>query len=100
MSLFKRILCSLSGKHSAVHFVRNIYGDEILEWGGNRSLWRCENCKSVSAWAYLNEAHQSASESEIEGGGGGKKWTVTVQVNPAALAGHNATTDRELLELA
>lgn len=53
MSFIKRILCSLSGKHSATVFVRNIYGDEIHEWGGNRSLWRCKNCECVSPWPYL-----------------------------------------------
>lgn len=54
MSIIRRILCSLSGKHSATVFVRNIYGDEIHEWGGNRSLWRCKNCKHVSPWPYLS----------------------------------------------
>lgn len=54
MSILKRILCSLSGKHSAIVFVRNIYGDEIYEWGGNRSLWRCKNCGGIEAWPYLN----------------------------------------------
>lgn len=54
MSVIRRILCSLSGKHSATVFVRNIYGDEIHEWGGNRSLWRCHSCGCVSPWTHLN----------------------------------------------
>lgn len=25
-------------------FVRNLYGDEIIEHGMNRSVWRCKRC--------------------------------------------------------
>lgn len=64
MSIVKRILCSLSGKHSAIAFVRNLYGDEILEWGGNRSLWRCKHCNCISAWKYLNEPPKAPQPSE------------------------------------
>lgn len=40
---FKTLLC----RHRSPQFVRNIYGDEINEWGGNRSLWRCPRCQHV-----------------------------------------------------
>ena len=62
MSIVKRILCSLSGKHSAIVFVRNIYGDEIHEWGGNRSLWRCKNCQGVSPWPHLSLPPATAAD--------------------------------------
>jgi Zn-finger protein len=39
MAFLKRWFC----QHSYV-FVRNIYGDEIIEKGWKRSIWRCQNC--------------------------------------------------------
>jgi hypothetical protein len=41
----RRLFC----KHPESYFVRNIHGDEINEWGGNRSLWRCRSCGALSA---------------------------------------------------
>jgi hypothetical protein len=44
------IWCRLTGKHRTLgpdEFVRNIYGDEINHSGGNRSLWRCANCRRL-----------------------------------------------------
>jgi hypothetical protein len=37
----RRLFCSHAG---AVDFVRNIHGDEVFEWGGKRSIWRCRDC--------------------------------------------------------
>lgn len=39
MSIIKRMLC----RHE-YEFVRNIYGDEIVHAGYNRSWWRCKKC--------------------------------------------------------
>lgn len=39
MRFLKRLFC----KH-AYFFVRNIYGDEIIERGWKRSIWRCQQC--------------------------------------------------------
>lgn len=30
-------------------FVRNLYGDQIIEWGYKRSVWRCSKCSKVIA---------------------------------------------------
>jgi hypothetical protein len=41
MSFLKRLFC----RHTAgAIFVRNLYGDEINEYGGMRSVWRCKRC--------------------------------------------------------
>ena len=39
MRFFKRLFC----QHE-LEFVRNIYGDEIIERGWKRSIWRCRKC--------------------------------------------------------
>ena len=39
MSIIKRLFC----RHE-YEFVRNIYGDEIVHAGYNRSWWRCKKC--------------------------------------------------------
>jgi hypothetical protein len=36
----KRLFC----RHTERDFVRNIYGDEIIEYGWKRSIWRCAKC--------------------------------------------------------
>lgn len=36
----KRLFCP----HKKLDFVRNIYGDEIIEYGWKRSIWRCAKC--------------------------------------------------------
>jgi hypothetical protein len=51
-SFFKRLLCRHSG---GISFVRNVYGDEILERDGKRSLWCCKRCGSVFAMDALNK---------------------------------------------
>src|SRR5579864_5893111 len=33
--------------HRKLVFQRNIYGDEIFEWNGNRSVWLCWDCGSL-----------------------------------------------------
>ena len=40
ISLIKKILC----KHKHVRFIRNIHGDEIIEYGYKRSVYVCINC--------------------------------------------------------
>lgn len=42
MGFLKRLFC----RHE-LEFVRNIYGDEIIERGWKRSLWRCQKCGAV-----------------------------------------------------
>lgn len=55
MSLFKRLICLMSGKHSTTVFVRNLSGDEYYEWGGGRSLWKCANCGAIEACPFRND---------------------------------------------
>lgn len=40
MKWLKRLFC----RHKDTSFVRNIYGDEIIECGYKRSIWRCNEC--------------------------------------------------------
>ena len=39
MDFLKRLFC----KHDYV-FVRNIHGDEIIEYEWKRSIWKCQLC--------------------------------------------------------
>lgn len=39
ISLFKRVFC----KHTWL-FIRNIYGDEIIEYEYKRSVYKCRDC--------------------------------------------------------
>jgi hypothetical protein len=39
MNFLKRMFCNHDFK-----FVRNIYGDEIIECGWKRSVWICQKC--------------------------------------------------------
>jgi hypothetical protein len=51
MKLFiKRLFC----RHEFI-FGRNIYGDEIINWGYKRSLWRCNLCGKIEARDELHE---------------------------------------------
>jgi len=52
MNWLKRLFCRHYG---GVEFVRNLYGDEIMGWSGNRSLWRCKRCGGIFAQPELNE---------------------------------------------
>lgn len=40
-----RVDCMVSGHQP--RFVRNIHGDEIIEMGYARSVWRCSHCQRV-----------------------------------------------------
>lgn len=51
MKFLKRLLC----RHR-LEFVRNIYGDEIIDRGGKRSLWRCARCGKTSVRDELQDA--------------------------------------------
>lgn len=41
----RRLFCS----HSSSVFIRNLYGDEIIEHGWNRSLHKCRACGALIA---------------------------------------------------
>jgi hypothetical protein len=45
MNWLRRLFCRHKGGNPA--FVRNLYGDQIIEWGWKRSVWRCEHCGSL-----------------------------------------------------
>ena len=53
-NFFKRLFC----KHYKVVFVRNIWGDEIIEWGYKRSLWRCDKCGAIVPSEHLHNYEQ------------------------------------------
>ena len=51
-----RVVRSLFCSHVGINaFVRNIYGDEINEFGGDRSLWYCPVCKTYFSRSWLVE---------------------------------------------
>lgn len=54
MSLLKRLFC----KHS-FEFLRNLYGDQIIEWGYQRSVWKCTRCGKLQGRPPLVTATQS-----------------------------------------
>lgn len=43
--MWKRLKCFIRG-HAAPMWVRNIYGDEIIEAGFHRSWWMCHECRA------------------------------------------------------
>lgn len=49
MKFLKRLFC----EHD-YEFVRNIYGDEIIEYGWDRSVWRCKHCGKYADFAGLH----------------------------------------------
>jgi hypothetical protein len=51
LNFLKRLFC----KHD-LDFFRNIYGDEIIERGWKRSLWRCRKCSKIIAKEELHKA--------------------------------------------
>lgn len=53
-AFIKRLLC----KHEDRQFVRNLYGDQIIQAGYKRSEWRCCRCGS---WVFENELHEPAT---------------------------------------
>lgn len=58
LAFFKRLFC----KHYKVTFVRNIYGDEIIEWGWKRSLWKCEKCGALVPADHLHHFGETNAE--------------------------------------
>ena len=56
MEFLRRLFCRHTFK-----FDRNIYGDEIIERGWKRSLWRCSKCGASTA---RNELHSARAEKE------------------------------------
>lgn len=54
IKFFKRLFC----KHYKVVFIRNISGDEVLEWAYNRSLWKCDKCSAVVPSKHLHNYEQ------------------------------------------
>lgn len=55
IAFFKRLFC----KHYKVTFVRNIYGDEIIERGWKRSLWKCVKCGASVPSDYLHHSEET-----------------------------------------
>lgn len=55
MNIIKRLFC----RHE-YEFVRNIYGDEIIHAGYNRSWWRCKKCgkRALDPHLYLELEHR------------------------------------------
>lgn len=63
MNWLKRLFCLHRG---GLSFVRNIYGDEIYEWGFKRSLWRCKRCGAAVPMDMLNVPPASTASDEGE----------------------------------
>ena len=59
MNFLKRLFC----RHRALHFLRNVYGDEIIQ-SGKRSVWACTHCNAV---VWKDELHEAA----LRAAGGG-----------------------------
>ena len=53
MKFLKRLLC----RHS-FEFVRNIYGDEVIERGWKRAIWRCKHCGCVTHWTAIDPEYR------------------------------------------
>lgn len=53
--LFRRVFC----KHQYA-FRRNLYGDEIIEWGWKRSIWQCEHCGNLQGRDSLHTGNNVA----------------------------------------
>lgn len=58
INFFNRLFC----KHRKVIFYRNIYGDEINEWCGNRSLWECAKCGLLVPSEHLHHSEQEPKQ--------------------------------------
>ena len=57
----KRLFC----RHTERDFVRNIYGDEIIEYGWRRSIWRCAKCSKL-LYADLPHTPRTPQEAPVE----------------------------------
>ena len=62
MSLLKRLFC----KHH-FEFVRNIYGDEIIQSGYMRSIWHCVFCDAIKWGKRLEQESAGDTESAARG---------------------------------
>lgn len=58
MGLFKRLFC----RHQNLEFVRNLYGDEIVDWGWKRSVWACKRCDAAVGKDELHVAPQPEAQ--------------------------------------
>jgi hypothetical protein len=52
-------LASTFCKHS-FEFMFNLFGDQINEWGGKRSVWKCTRCGKLRARDGLHQEEASA----------------------------------------
>ena len=50
-TLIKRIFC----RHRDVSFCMNLYGDQIIHNGWNRSLWECHKCGMLVGKKHLHK---------------------------------------------
>lgn len=55
--LIKRLLC----RHRDLRFVRNLYGDQIIQAGYKRSEWKCNHC---GAWVLKSALHDDAAQAK------------------------------------
>jgi hypothetical protein len=53
MRFLKRFFC----RHDYA-FVRNMFGDEIINWGWKRSAWKCVHCGKWQGRDYLQKDNQ------------------------------------------
>ena len=51
MILLKRLFCRHDWRHHS-----NLYGDQIIEWGYKRSVWRCAKCGLLQGRDQLHDA--------------------------------------------
>jgi hypothetical protein len=51
----KRLFCT-----HAFEFVRNLYGDQIIEWNWKRSVWRCSKCGKLEGRDTLHNVDKGA----------------------------------------
>lgn len=77
-SFIKRLFCA----HDFI-FVRNIYGDEILEHGYNRSVWKCKHCGRVKYtnlaedyWVPEDSIASESHDGKVDGKHSNKKYLV------------------------
>lgn len=58
IAFFRSLLC----RHRSVSFVQNLYGDQIIEWGWKRSVWRCDRCGALVGRADLHHPDNYTEE--------------------------------------
>lgn len=59
MQFFRRLFC----RHEFA-FVRNIYGDEIIERGWKRSIWKCRKCGKINLGDLLHDSPNDKVDSQ------------------------------------